>query len=286
MSWLHDRSLPNLKPMKLRSKRTTTGLLFGVIMLGVVISGAKVTALFFWIPALLSVDELLRLHRLRHFNAVTASILFSALLLYILVAGFQVFSFRVDLLWILLLLPWLTAVVSMTTEKEGHTTAFLASITALFILVAPFTLFLSFYTHSKALGLPNYLIPTAFWGIIWVNDMFAYFIGKRWGKRPLAPLISPRKTKEGTLGGILCSLLAGGIIHLLTPTTTLTFWLGFALLTAIGSIFGDLLESSMKRKLNVKDSGQLLPGHGGILDRFDSMFMATPLVFVYLILLS
>lgn len=273
--------------MKRPGKRTITGILFGIIMLSVLLAGVKVVAFFFFIPALLSVDEFLRLHKFRRFSAVTASILFTASLLYLLVASFQLFSLQTNLLGILLLLPWFTAVVSMATEKGGHTTSFLASIIALFILVAPFALFLSFYTQSKARELPDYVIPMAFFSIIWINDIFAYFIGKTWGKHPLAPRISPRKTREGTVGGIGCSLLAGGIIHLLVaPNTTLAFWLGFALLTSVGAIFGDLLESAMKRRLTIKDSGNLLPGHGGILDRFDSMFMATPLLFVYLTLLS
>jgi phosphatidate cytidylyltransferase len=116
----------------------------------------------------------------------------------------------------------------------------------------------------------------------WASDTFAYFIGSVWGKRKLCPAISPGKTIEGTVGGIIGSLLVvaafGWFIHL-------SWFHSLALGGLIGVIapVGDLVESAMKRFAKVKDSGILLPGHGGVLDRFDSMLFVVPAVYYYVL---
>ena len=110
---------------------------------------------------------------------------------------------------------------------------------------------------------------------MWINDTMAYLVGSFIGKTPFSP-ISPKKTWEGTLGGILLTLLAGGI--------TADYLLGdlFAMLAAIAGTLGDLLESKFKRMAGIKDSGSILPGHGGFLDRFDSVLVTTPVIWLYI----
>ena len=115
--------------------------------------------------------------------------------------------------------------------------------------------------------------------MIWLADSGAYFSGRRWGHRRLAPLISPGKTWEGVYGGVLASLLFAAIagwIYSRSIGWTLAF-LPVALLVVLFSIAGDLLESLMKRQCGVKDSGNIIPGHGGVLDRIDSLLAAAPL---------
>lgn len=115
----------------------------------------------------------------------------------------------------------------------------------------------------------------------WSTDTAAYFIGRRWGRRQLAPLLSPKKTVEGMLGGFLGSLLASlafaGIYPFLPRGRLLL--LGFLL--GMAALMGDLVESAIKRQAGVKDAGDLIPGHGGILDRFDSMLFTAPLVYYF-----
>lgn len=110
-------------------------------------------------------------------------------------------------------------------------------------------------------------------------DTTAYFVGKRWGRHPLAPLVSPGKSKEGVLGALLFTVIITSLASVICqiPFQIWAFGLGLSLLTVIFSIIGDLLESMMKRKANLKDSGQLLPGHGGLLDRIDSITAAAPI---------
>lgn len=117
--------------------------------------------------------------------------------------------------------------------------------------------------------------------LTWTNDTFAYLGGRFFGKKSLFPRISPKKTWEGTIVGILFTALAGTVIAMFTDTSTL-FWMLAATLVAVASILGDLFESLFKRSLQIKDSGKLLPGHGGILDRMDATFFAVPLFYLLL----
>ena len=119
---------------------------------------------------------------------------------------------------------------------------------------------------------------------IWASDTFAYFVGKKWGARRIVPDISPNKTLEGFIGGFIGCVLTGwiGSICLGLPSTLGT---GIGIIVGIMAPLGDLFESKLKRLANKKDSGNLLPGHGGVLDRFDSLLFATPLVLAYILML-
>ncbi len=114
--------------------------------------------------------------------------------------------------------------------------------------------------------------------MVWLADSGAYFAGRQWGRHKLAPLVSPGKTREGVYGGLAASLLfAGGagwyLSHSVSWTAT---FLAVALLAMLFSVVGDLLESLMKRQTDIKDSGSIIPGHGGIFDRVDSLVAAAP----------
>lgn len=139
--------------------------------------------------------------------------------------------------------------------------------------------------HDTMFVLAGYSIPVIIIASIWVNDTMAYIVGSIIGKTPLSR-ISPKKTWEGTVGGIILSIV---VVSLLFPLIlfsssdfTLSAFLAFiSSIAAIAGTFGDLLESKLKRMAGVKDSGQIMPGHGGFLDRFDSLVFATPFVWLY-----
>lgn len=124
--------------------------------------------------------------------------------------------------------------------------------------------------------------------LIWATDTFAYFTGRLIGKHPLAPLVSPKKTREGFWGGLIGTLLLAVVAYFmhLIPSIPLEVWMSLTLGTILLSVIGDLFESLMKRVAGVKDSGKLLPGHGGILDRLDSLFAAVPLFALVIVLLQ
>jgi phosphatidate cytidylyltransferase len=118
--------------------------------------------------------------------------------------------------------------------------------------------------------------------LIWANDTCAYLIGKNFGKRKLLERVSPKKTVEGFIGGLAGSILAGFLIFNYSQSLTLTIWFGMAVMASVLGTFGDLIQSKFKRQAGVKDSGTIMPGHGGIYDRLDSIIYASP--FIYAIL--
>lgn len=133
----------------------------------------------------------------------------------------------------------------------------------------------------------NGLLLLAVFIFIWANDTGAYLIGSMWGKRKLAPTISPHKTVEGWCGGLLCTLLVAVILRLLLfPEMSWLVILLMGIVVAVFGTIGDLFESGLKRQAGVKDSGSLIPGHGGILDRIDSLLFAVPAVYLLLAFLT
>lgn len=122
--------------------------------------------------------------------------------------------------------------------------------------------------------------------LVWANDTAAYFAGKIWGRSKLCPILSPGKTWEGALGGLAGTLIVGVLIgSRLLPQGQLLLLI-LSLLVALAGQAGDLIESGIKRLAQVKDSGRFLPGHGGILDRFDSLFLVGPVVYYFWIFVS
>lgn len=127
----------------------------------------------------------------------------------------------------------------------------------------------------------NILLPIALILLIWMNDTMAYLTGSFIGKTPMAPSISPKKTIEGTLGGIFFCMLFAGIWGYYSGKFSLPLWISFGLIASLIGTIGDLVESKLKRLADIKDSGMIMPGHGGALDRFDSLLLAAP--FAYLV---
>lgn len=131
-----------------------------------------------------------------------------------------------------------------------------------------------------------FILPLSVFIFNWVNDTGAYCTGMLFGKHRLFERISPKKSWEGSIGGAIFSILAGFGLSGLFPIMSTLQWIGMALTVVVFGTWGDLTESLMKRHLGIKDSGNILPGHGGLLDRFDSTLMAVPAAVVYLYIIS
>ncbi len=127
---------------------------------------------------------------------------------------------------------------------------------------------------------PIYLIGLLV--LIWVNDSFAYLTGKNFGKHKLYSKISPKKTIEGFIGGFIAAIIGGILISYFSKSLSLLHWIAIASIVSIFGTIGDLIQSKFKRQAGVKDSGKIMPGHGGIFDRLDSILYASPFVFLYL----
>ena len=118
--------------------------------------------------------------------------------------------------------------------------------------------------------------------LIWVSDSSAYFVGSRIGRRKLFPSISPKKTWEGFYGAGMCTLIGAYVIASITQVNSLNFWILFALIIWVLGSLGDLIASHVKRIHGVKDSGSILPGHGGFFDRFDAFIYVLPFILLLL----
>jgi phosphatidate cytidylyltransferase len=152
-------------------------------------------------------------------------------------------------------------------------------------IVLPFTL-ANYLVFIHVAGEYSGIYLLALLVFIWVNDSFAYLTGMAFGKHRLFERISPKKSWEGFIGGAIVSIASSLIFAYFFPSLSRFEWLGFAAVVVIFGTWGDLFESLLKRTLGVKDSGNMIPGHGGILDRFDSTILAIPAVFVYLLLIA
>ena len=158
-------------------------------------------------------------------------------------------------------------------RNKGRTVYNIAiTLMGILYILLPFLLLIDFHVNDNAIfpGIAGMFI------LIWMNDTFAYLSGRFFGKHKLIERISPNKTWEGTIGGIIFTILAGYFVGLLFDPDNTVFWALSSLILAPCSVLGDLFESLIKRSQNVKDSGKILPGHGGILDRFDAAIFAAP----------
>ncbi len=162
-------------------------------------------------------------------------------------------------------------------------------------IVLPFSMInvLAFMSGNDGQAHYNYLIPLSVFVFLWTNDTGAYCSGSLFGKHKLFPRISPNKSWEGSIGGAVLVIVVAGFIGYMDSTQwhsgasyTIPQWLGLGMVVTLFGTWGDLVESLFKRTLGIKDSGTILPGHGGMLDRFDSALMAIPASVVYLYTLT
>ncbi len=146
----------------------------------------------------------------------------------------------------------------------------------------PFSLLILNGFNSASIAGYSATVILGFFFLQWASDTGAYLVGISIGKHPLFKRVSPKKSWEGFVGGVVITQLIAVVISKYFTVLTVVDWVVIATIISIFGVLGDLVESLLKRSLNVKDSGTILPGHGGILDRFDSVICSAPIVFLYL----
>lgn len=263
-------------------QRMITGTLLVIAVIGFLASGPLGFLLLLLIIHTIGIREYQRLIAMAGTSPQKITGLVAGTLLLLLswlVAGGFTSSYILFLFIPLSLLPFIFELF------RGHANPFTDSAVTLqgFIWISiPLTLFLftGFMPLHEAVYHPSILL--GYFIILWAGDSGAYFIGKYLGRHPFFPRISPKKTWEGCWGGIAACLVAGLINSKVFPRLTVYDWLILAGIIGLTGIFGDLVKSMLKRSVNVKDAGRILPGHGGILDRFDSLMGSAPFVFIYL----
>ncbi|WP_102346912.1 phosphatidate cytidylyltransferase [Bacillus sp. Marseille-P3661] len=253
--------------------RILTAVLAAAIFLPVVIIGNTPFIILVYIMASIALHELMRMKKINVFSFPGLLIFLFLWLLLIPqnlmldVVGMNFSKIESALIVVMLLLSY--TVISknnFTFDDAGFTI-----LSTLYVGVGFYYLI-----ETRMVGL-SYIFFALF--VIWATDTGAYFIGKALGKNKLWPEISPNKTIEGSIGGIISAIVVGIVFQLIVPIhSSIAIVVVFTIIISIFGQMGDLVESALKRHYSVKDSGHILPGHGGILDRFDSLIFVLPIL--------
>lgn len=259
-------------------QRAITGAIFAFVVLGSIIWDPYAQAVVFSIFMVLGLLEFYNLFREHNIVNVSKEIgIFIGLFIFSMLVGV---SFQwLPIISILLIFPLFFTLILAELWRKSEQPIINISVLVFGIiyLVIPFFLTIDLNLRNTSF-LPSVV---GMYILIWTNDTFAYLTGRIFGKRKLFERISPKKTWEGTIGGIIFTLLFAYIIGAFINEGEEVFWIVSALIIAPCAIFGDLLESLFKRSLNIKDTGNILPGHGGILDRFDAALFAIPFFYCW-----
>ncbi len=186
-------------------------------------------------------------------------------------------------LWLITPLVGLTYIISLFQKRSFPFNDIAYTFLGICYVTFPFFLFAKLGFIN---GVYNHYIPLGFLILLWTNDTGAYLAGRSFGKHKLFERISPKKTWEGFFGGFILAIVVAVNLEKYFGSLPLWQWIIVAMIISIVGTLGDLVESMLKRSLHVKDSGSILPGHGGFLDRFDGLLLAAPIVYVFLILIS
>ncbi len=212
------------------------------------------------------------------FNIASGVLLFLSVFLYL--EGIT--PYALPTLILLYLLVLIAAAIFLRRDDILHSTIYSGFGQIYLTLPLSLLMLLSYTDTVRNSGSYNWLPVLALFVFIWVNDTAAYFFGSLIGKRKLLEHVSPKKSVEGFIAGIVFTVLASLLFAHLCPVYDTLVWIGFAIVVSLFGTVGDLFESLIKRTFGVKDSGNLIPGHGGILDRIDSLLIAAPAALLYL----
>lgn len=254
-------------------QRVLSALIGAPLILIITWLGGKFLAVTVVILALLALREYLKIGQKSGLIVHTSlTSVFCVIWLAVFLAGYSEWLLPLGILWFIVVF----AGYAFTYPASNFTEASFSVLA----LVYPVMLFSYLYFLRE---LPQgFLWCVYVFATVWITDTGAYFVGITLGKKKLAPRVSPNKSVEGAVGGLISATLLGALFWAWTGMGTLPVILALSLLTSTVSQVGDLFESALKRAAEIKDSGSLIPGHGGILDRFDSLLFALPLVYFVL----
>lgn len=277
--------------------RAITGALFVIVLMGgIIVSPVSLLTVFTAITALTVwefttiMNRNMGLHVNRFITTVAGAYLFVA-----------VWAFNTNIMGAEVFIPYLISIIYLLVselyfDRPDNIMNWATSCMAQLYIALPFASLNTLCFISTPAGVTYYFwYALSLFIFLWANDTGAYLFGSWLGQHRLFPRISPKKSWEGSIGGGLTAIVASQVIATFIPfaetlpdVTSRLLWAGLALLTVVIGTWGDLVESLLKRRLGIKDSGNILPGHGGMLDRFDSSLLAIPaaVVYIYTVMLN
>lgn len=269
-------------------QRSITGIIFVIVLIGGIYLHPLSCLILFGILTILGIWEFYSLSEKSGAEPQKITGTIGGLVLY-LISGLIYYQ-MISINYFALIIPIVFApfIIELYKKKINPFTNIGYTLLGLFYIAFPFSL-LIYLSSRKEIDWLNAYSPQILLGyffLLWANDTGAYLFGRKIGKRKLFERISPKKTWEGTIGGGLLSLGIAYVLSINFELLTEGQWIITALIVVIFGNLGDLVESMFKRSINVKDSGTILPGHGGILDRFDGVFISAPIVCAYLMFIA
>lgn len=259
--------------------RAITGFFFIIVMLSSVFTGQYVFDVFYFLIGGFCLWEFFGLLRSASIKPARVAAIINAAFIYII---FVLIAYDEQAHKLILLLPVTLSVIPIQELFKKEPAPFTNIAYTYFGLLFTIIPFSFFHALGYLGGSFNPHLPLAFLLMLWGNDTGAYLVGSKLGRTKLFERHSPKKTWEGFIGGVLIAVGIAFILHNFYPEVALVHLITMAVLIGVFGTAGDLIESMLKRSLNVKDSGGILPGHGGLLDRFDGLLMAAPIVYGYL----
>ena len=256
-------------------KRATSGFIYAVLFITAILYSKESYIVLISLFGFISIREFLILLK---FNNIIIYILFVGLI-YLPFSSLDS-SVLIDVLLVLSISGSIQLLVNLFIKKKNYpsNTIQKIDISIRYLLLSfAFLILLPFINGGYEVSVILSLII-----FIWVNDSFAFFVGKNLGKRKLFESVSPKKTIEGFLGGVFFTLITAFLVSYFCDFLSLTNLIVISLIASILGTIGDLVESKFKRQANTKDSGTIMPGHGGILDRLDSLLFVAPFVYLYI----
>ncbi len=271
-------------------QRAITGILFVGILVGCILYDPWTFSALFVVISALTIHEYGHLiNRIEGVSINKNITMLAGIYLYMAVMAFctNLSGSKIFLPYLLLIMYLMIS--ELYLKKENPVMNWAYSMLSQLYIALPFAMLnvLSFHTSPLDTGVSyNPILPLSVFVFIWLSDTGAYCVGTLIGKHRLFERISPKKSWEGSIGGGIVAIGSSFIFAHYFPIMNMAEWAGLSLTVVIFGTWGDLTESLLKRQLHIKDSGAILPGHGGMLDRFDSALMAIPAAVVYLYALT
>lgn len=275
--------------------RSITGILFVAIMVTSFLQSVNMIVVFALITGLATWEFTGLVNEYKHVNVNRRITTVAGVYFFLAVAGVNSGAIQTNAVFVPYLLTIIYLFISGLYTKSGDSVNDWAytMLSQMYIALPLSTInVIAFRQAADGLNYYYYLLPLSTFIFLWTNDTGAYCTGSLFGKHKLFPRISPAKSWEGSIGGGILVLIVASVIYYIESQgenlsgLNLIEWLGLGLVVVVFGTWGDLVESLLKRTLGIKDSGNILPGHGGILDRLDSSLMAIPASVVYLYTLT
>ena len=260
--------------------RTVWGFLYVVVLLGAILLGSYTFAALFLILSVFVLREFYSLCRIAGFSPQVYPGLIAGAAIFMIsyFVAKQTFTYKAfDYV-----IPFIFAVpvYELFRNKDNTIANIATTVFGIVFVTIPFSMlnFLAF-PEFEGFNVYNYGLLISLFVLVWAGDSGAYIFGVRFGRHKLFERISPKKSWEGLFGGVITAIATAWILNLVFPQYNIVLLIVMAIVVVISGTLGDLVESMLKRSIGIKDSGRFMPGHGGLLDRFDSILLASPVIY-------